>query len=312
LSLSSLLQSLLAKLPVVRSTVAERDQLRAALDSLKARVGFVPPGHFYSPFPDLAEIATNEKRIFTICSRTLPSLDLREAEQHKLLLQFASYYGDIPFAAEKVDGLRYYYENPAYSYSDAIMLHCMMRHCRPKRVVEIGSGFSSCVMLDTNEVFLAGSISFTFIEPYPDLLASLIKESDKSKVTIIPHALQEVELSIFDSLYRDDILFVDSTHVSKIDSDVNRVLFEILPRLRPGVYIHFHDIFYPFEYPKEWLYEGKAWNEAYAVRAFLQYNTAFRVVLMNTFMEHFREGFFQEHMPLCLRNRGGSLWLQKI
>lgn len=312
MSLSSLLQSLIAKLPVVQSTVAERDRLRAALNSLEARVGFVPPGHFYSPLPDLAEIAINEKRIFGICSRTLPGLDLREAEQSKLLLQFASYYRDIPFAAEKLDGLRYYYENPMYSYSDAIILHCMMRHCRPKRIIEIGSGFSSCVMLDTDEIVLGGSISFTFIEPYPALLESLIKESDKTKVTIIPYRLQEVGLSVFDSLYRGDILFVDSTHVTKVDSDVNRILFEILPRLGPGVYIHFHDIFYPFEYPKEWFYEGKAWNEAYAVRAFLQYNTAFRVVLMNTFMEHLREGFFQEHMPLCLKNRGGSLWLQKI
>jgi hypothetical protein len=299
-------------LPAIQSTIAERDQLREALNSLEACVGFVPPGHFYSPIPNWAEITINEERIFKICARTISGLDLRESEQLVLLQQFTSYYPDIPFTAKKMDGLRYYYDNLAYSYSDAIMLHCMMRHRRPKRIIEVGSGFSSCVMLDTDEFFLASSISATFIEPYPALLMSLIKESDKNKVTVIPQNLQEVSLSVFDSLCRDDFLFIDSTHVSKIDSDVNWILFEILPRLASGVYIHIHDIFYPFEYPKEWLYEGKAWNEAYAVRAFLQYNSAFGIVLMNTFMEHFYDAFFQEHMPLCLKNRGGSLWIQKL
>src|SRR5690606_17050723 len=109
----------------------------------------------------------------------------------------------------------------------------------------------------------------------------------------------------------NDILFIDSTHVSKINSDVNYIFFEILPRLASGVYIHFHDIFFPFEYPKAWVYEGRAWNEAYILRAFLQYNNAFSVVLMNTFMDQFHKSFFREHMPLCLINPGGSIWIRK-
>ena len=97
-----------------------------------------------------------------------------------------------------------------------------------------------------------------------------------------------------------------------MSSDVNHIFFEILPRLSSGVHIHFHDIFYPFEYPKDWVYEGRAWNEAYVLRAFLQYNSAFRVVLMNTFMERYHESFFQERMPLCLKNTGASLWIRKM
>jgi hypothetical protein len=187
----------------------------------------------------------------------------------------------------------------------------MTRYLLPRRIIEIGSGFSSCVILDTNELFFGSSIKTTFIDPYPRRLMSLIKENDRSRIEIIPHRLQDVRLSIFEELQANDILFIDSTHVSKIDSDVNRIFFEILPLLSSGVYIHFHDIFFPFEYPKEWIYEGRAWNEAYVLRAFLQYNTQFRVVLMNTFMEYFHETFFREKMPLCLKNPGGSIWIRK-
>jgi hypothetical protein len=118
-------------------------------------------------------------------------------------------------------------------------------------------------------------------------------------------------LDVFESLEKNDILFIDSTHVSRVDSDVNRALFEILPRLKSGVFVHFHDVFFPFEYPRQWVFEGRAWNELYMLRAFLQYNKGFNVVLMNTFMEHFHESFFRENMPLCLKNRGGSIWLEK-
>ena len=131
----------------------------------------------------------------------------------------------------------------------------------------MGSGYSSCVILDTNELFFNNNISCIFIEPYPQLQESLLKENDKDKIEIIPKRLQDVEVSKFSSLSSGDILFVDSTHVSKVDSDVNYIFFEILPSLTNGVYIHFHDIFYPFEYPKEWIYEGRAWNENYILRA---------------------------------------------
>ena len=196
-------------------------------------------------------------------------------------------------------------------YSDAIMLYCMIRLLKPRRIIEVGSGFSSCVTLDTNELFFENSITTTFIEPYPQLLLSLVKETDKSNVTIIAERLQDVDLEQFDALQRNDILFIDSTHVSKINSDVNRIFFDILPRLSEGVHVHLHDIFFPFEYPKEWIYEGRAWNEAYLLRALLQYNSAFRVVLMNTFMEHVHESFFAKKMPLCLKNTGGSIWIRK-
>ena len=272
---------------------------------------FVPPGHFYSPIPNLAEVRKREGAIFGRIPRSIPGIELNEQEQLSLLGQFKTYYDELPFKSYKSDGLRYFFENPSYSYSDAICLYCMLRYAKPNRIIEIGSGYSSCVMLDSNDLFFSGSTKLTCIEPFPDLLLSLIRPGDVDRITLIAQRVQDVELNEFEALGQNDILFIDSTHVSKIGSDVNWILFEILPRLSSGVYIHFHDVFYPFEYPKEWIYEGRAWTELYMLRSFLQFNTAFKIVFFNTFMEHFYETSFERDMPLCMRNRGGSIWIRK-
>ena len=326
------IKTAMKKLPLIKEFVSQRDRLRLALNEstrehdklcsekaetnselskLKQDQGFVPAGHFYSPIPSFEEIQKDESRIFGNISKDLFGVELNGAEQLELLNEFVVYYEDMPFEAEKKEGLRFYYENPAYSYSDAILLHCVIRYVKPSRSIEIGSGFSSCMILDTNELFFNGSIATTFIEPYPELLMSLVKESDNDSIKVIPSRLQDVDPGEFDALQANDILFIDSTHVSKIDSDVNRIFFEILPRLSCGVHIHFHDIFFPFEYPKEWVYEGRAWNEAYLLRAFLQFNGEFRVVLMNSYMDRYHRPFFEKNLPLCLKNTGASIWLRK-
>lgn len=289
----------------------ETGQSRFGLSSKRIKQKMTKPGHFYSPIPNLEEIRKDEAKIFGSPPRTIPGIDLHEADQLDLLEDFADFYADIPFTPGKVEGLRYFYDNPAYSYSDAILLHCMIRQVRPGRIIEVGSGFSSCVTLDTNELFFDNTIQTTFIEPYPELLMSLVKEGDKDRVKVIPARLQDVAPEVFDSLDANDILFIDSTHVSKVNSDVNRIIFDLLPGIKKGVLVHFHDILYPFEYPKEWIYKGRAWNEAYMLRAFLQFNDSFRVILMNTFMQHFHEAFFKAKLPLCLKNTGGSIWLRK-
>lgn len=273
---------------------------------------FRPPGHFYSPIPSLAEIKRDALQIFGQVPRTIAGIDLHEGEQLTLLNEFLPYYRDLPFPHEKTDGFRYYYGNPNYSYADAVPLHCMIRHLKPKKIIEVGSGFSSCMLLDTNQRFFNSKIKITFIEPYPDLLKSLVEDDEKHCLEIISSRLQDVDPKIFDQLEENDILFIDSTHVSKVNSDVNRIFFEILPRLAPGVHVHFHDIYYPFEYPKDWIYEGRAWNEAYLLRAFLQFNHAYRVVLMNTYLTRYHEPFLQEQMPLWLKNRSGSLWIRRV
>lgn len=305
------IKSALSKLPILNDLVVEREELRAELAEIKKAQEFAPPGHFYSPIPSLAEVRRDDGKIFAKPSARIDGVALNEDDQFNLLKTFIPFYMEMPFQPQRQEGLRYYFENPAYSYSDATLLHCMIRHLKPKNIIEVGSGFSSCMTLDTNELYFDSSIKTTFIEPFPDLLMSLIKDTDKAKIKMIHSRLQDVDLTEFEVLQANDILFIDSTHVSKINSDVNFIFFDILPRLASGVYIHFHDIFFPFEYPRDWVYEGRAWNEAYILRAFLQYNNAFRVVLMNTFMHAFHEPFFHQNMPLCIKNPGGSIWIRK-
>src|SRR5207249_2885268 len=160
----------------------------------------------------------------------------------------------------------------------SLTLFAMMRLHRPRRVIEVGSGFSSALMLDVNDRFPERRTQFTFIDPHPDRLTPVLRSTDSSSARVVTQHVQDVPLTIFGELESDDFLFIDSSHVAKFGSDVNYLYFEILPRLTPGVLVHVHDIFWPFEYPTEWIREGRAWNEAYLLRAFLTFNKAYEIV----------------------------------
>jgi predicted O-methyltransferase YrrM len=291
-------------LHILKHVFSEREQL------LKGH--WMPPGHFYSPIPCIKEVRGREEEIFGRIPRELPGINLNEAGQWGLLQEFKTYYRELPFTAHKAEGLRYYYENGAYSYSDGIFLYCMLRHLRPRRIIEIGSGYSSCVILDTNQHCLANTAACTFIEPYAQRFLSLVSPQEAERLHLVQKTLQDIDVGMFEELSTNDVLFIDSTHVSKVGSDVNRLFFDILPRLRSGVFVHFHDIFYPFEYPKDWIYEGRAWNEDYLLRAFLQFNNAFEIQFFSSFLEHFHAAWFWKEMPLCMKMPGASIWLKRI
>jgi hypothetical protein len=271
-------------------------------------IPFVPIEHFYSPFPAIIDINNND---FSGLPLEIPGIDLNAPEQLNLLNDFESFYKELPFNDDKNDELRYYYKNGNYSYSDAIFLYCMLRYLKPQKIIEVGSGFSSCVTLDTNELFLANQMECNFIEPYPKLLKSLIKENDAASIKIFDSRLQDVSLGTFMELKENDVLFIDSTHVSKFDSDVNYIIHKILPVLSEGVYIHFHDIFYPFEYPQKWLMEGRAWNEQYILRAFLEYNANFKIVLFNSYLKLMFHEKLKDRFPLMCKD-GCSIWIKKV
>jgi len=313
-SLKSLLRGIVKKVPVIGRPFVQRDELRAVVRQL-----WETPGHFYSPIPDTAAIRRREDTVFDTNVREIAGIDLNEQAQLSLLDEFIPFYAGQPFTAHRQEGLRYFFENNAFSYFDAIVYHCLLRRLEPRRVIEVGSGYSSCALLDTNERFFGHRIACTFIEPYPQLLTSLLRDDDRSRTTLIARDLQDVDPDIFRELSADDILFIDSSHVVKTHSDVNYVFFEVLPRLRDGVYIHFHDIFHPFEYPREWVYQGRAWNEAYLLRAFLQENSRYSIELFNSFVEVFHRDRIARQMPLCLRyaeqsmipTSAQSIWLRK-
>jgi hypothetical protein len=285
-------------------------RIKVISDMLKREVfvPFVPIEHFYSPFPAIADIKNPPPPPHF----EIPGIDLNTEEQFKLLDEIEPFYKELPFKDKKAPDLRYYFLNDAYSYSDAIFLYCMLRKLNPKRIIEAGSGFSSCVTLDTNELYFNNQINCSFVEPYPELLKSLIKENDNSNIRIYESKLQNVPLDVFMELKANDVLFIDSTHVAKFNSDVNYVIHKILPVLAEGVYIHFHDIFYPFEYPTEWLLEGRAWNEQYVLRAFLEYNIKFKIILFNTYLETIFREKLEKRFPLIFKNTGGSIWIKKL
>ncbi len=270
------------------------------------------PGSYSSPIVDPADIRRREAEIFSINSKYIPSLDLNEEYQLTLLKEFERYYLEIPFGDTKSEH-RYYYNNGYYLHSDAIFLYSMIRHFHPRRIIEIGAGFSSAAMLDSVDSLGYQDTTFTFIDPYPDRLRSVLRKEDHARCTILDKRLEDIDVTIVDRLTENDILFIDSSHVCKTGSDVNKIILEILPKLNGKVLIHFHDVFFPFEYPKSWVLDWNSfgWNEDYFLRAFLMYNTKFEIVFFNTFLEHFHKERFMRTMPDCLKNPGGSLWLRK-
>ncbi|MBK8266821.1 MAG: class I SAM-dependent methyltransferase [Planctomycetes bacterium] len=132
-----------------------------------------------------------------------------------------------------------------------------------------------------------------------------------SQNRFIAKPVQEIELSLFESLRENDVLFIDTTHVSKIGSDVNHLYFNVLPRLAPGVMIHIHDIFLPGEYPRDWIKNNRYfWNEQYLVHALLLFTSQFEILLANTFLRERHPGEFARAFPALPRQNGGSLWLR--
>lgn len=294
---------LLNKLPYVRALYKENLTLK--------KNAYFPSGHYYSVVIDVEAIKKREKEIWKNENvDAIEGINLYTENQLQLAKDFTTYYNEMPFKEEKTTDLRYNFDNSFYSYTDGIVLYSMLRHFKPKQIIEIGSGYSSALALDTNSLFFNNEIKLTFIEPYPERLYSLISDNDKKSTTIIESDVQLISLEIFEKLNAGDVLFVDSTHVAKTGSDVNYILFEILPRLKSGVLIHFHDIFFPFEYPRNWVFKGMNWNEDYFLKAFLMYNNSFEIKFFSNYLHlHHRQAF--ENMPLCYKNSGGSLWIEK-
>jgi predicted O-methyltransferase YrrM len=307
-----MVEDILRKFRFVRRLENENARLSASareFEQVQRQLGF-PPGHFYSPLPSRAEVAEAFAR--GGFGPPFPGIDLNEAEQLARLERFAAWYPEQPFPEKPSAERRFYLENPSYGHFDAIMLYGMLREARPRRIVEVGSGFSSAAMLDLNDTTLGGAVQFTFIDPDMSRLRPLLRPEDAARVTLIEKRVQEVPLEAFSVLAENDVLFIDSSHVSKIGSDVNRLFFDVLPVLAPGVLIHIHDIAGNLDYPKEWFDEGRAWNEQYLLRAFLMHNRAYRIELFTGWLFNTHHAWLRERMPLCARGGGGQMWLRKL
>ena len=272
-----------------------------------------PHGHFYSPVVSRKETIASADRIYG--QKPLLGVDLNTTGQLELLARLTPFFATIPFTDEKTSPYRYYYMNPSYGYGDALIYWAMLNLVRPQRIFEIGSGFSSALALDAIDSIGLPTVC-TFIDPFPEVVEKATAPLHLPH-KIFPQRIQDIDADALRLLEKDDILFIDSSHVLKTGSDVHFELTQLLPRLRPGVLIHFHDVFSGFEYPKTWVLEkNHSWNELYALHLFLMHNVNFRIEFFSDYLakSHFSEIETQLKAlaPRFLRNPGGGLWLRRI
>jgi hypothetical protein len=296
----------------VHRLISERQKLAADLEDMKPWVRtprLYPPGHFYSPEPDLDDIRRRAETIFVTPEHVF-GIDLRLDDQLALLDQIAATWSDWPYQADATPSYRFNPRNDYFGHVDSLVLFGLLRTLMPKRYVEVGSGWSSALVLDTRDHYLT-ELDTTFVEPHPDRLRSLLRPDDDEQARIIELPVQQVDLSVFEELDPGDMLFIDSTHVSKVGSDVNHLFFNVLPRVAPGVWIHVHDIGYPFEYPREWVYEGRSWNEAYLLRALLTDSPTWQIELWVSCLQRLRGDRLNRVLPPGTPFDGGSIWLRR-
>ena len=273
----------------------------------------ITPNHFYEPVPDTRKI----KNDFWDKGSQLIGVDMNEKKQLELLDNFVSEfkkeYENFPKNKTLIPH-QYYVNNGAFEFMDGEMLYCMIRHFKPKKVIEIGSGFSTYLMVQAiseNKKYNEGECELISIDPFPN---KVIKKGFSNFSKLIEKEVQDIDFSFFNQLGENDILFIDSSHVLKIGSDVQYELLELLPRVNKGVIIHFHDIFLPAEYPKEWVLNNCLfWTEQYLLQAFLAFNNCFEVLWAGSYMylRHLEllENAFGIHNSKAIGP--GSFWIRR-
>lgn len=270
---------------VVKSLAA--DIVFHKLFSFWENLGFhLTTNQYDSPIPDTRTL--NDQ--IWLRQRELVGIDLNEKRQIQFLAKlesmFKSEYHKIPMSkAQTNKSYQFYLNNGAFQFADALILYCMIRYFKPKRVFEVGSGNSTYLIAEAllknkkdNGVF-GKLISY---EPYPN---DVLKKGFPGLSELNISKIQDVDLARFDDLEENDILFIDSSHVLKIGSDVHFLYLEVLPKLKRGVNIHIHDIFMPYEYPRDWvLCSQRFWTEQYLLQALLTYSRAYSVLWAGNYM----------------------------
>jgi predicted O-methyltransferase YrrM len=269
-----------------------------------------PPGHFHSPLVTPKQFLADEKAYLDPEGLLWKHVDLRPDVQRKTLEEM-THIPPLEFPKEKTPDWRYYANNSFFGYGSAAVLVAMIDLHRPKRIIEVGSGFSSAAMLDAAER-RGWDTQFTFIEPRPRRLKILLRPADHAKARIIEQPLQNIGLDAFQQLEANDLLFIDSSHVAKPGSDLVELFCRIIPSLKPGCLLHFHDIFYPQTYPREWFLQGISWNETFLLRAFLLFNDSFKVLYFNPYAQQVFRDILEAWDPRVAASAVSSIWIQRV
>jgi hypothetical protein len=293
-------------------------ELRNTVYHLAQTLGLhILPVHFYSPVPAIGQL---NPELWSRCSE-LPGLKMNDQEQLGLLRLFGSNlrqeYDQLP--KQKPPGSpahTFYLSNGYYESIDAEIYYSIIRHFKPRRIYEIGSGFTTYLAAQAIQVNHqeddAYQCELVAMEPFPN---PVLQRGFPGLSRLITAKAQDVPRTEFEKLEANDILFIDSSHVLKIGSDVQYEYLEILPRLKKGVMVHIHDVFLPMEYPEDWvLKRNRYWTEQYLLQAFLAFNSAFEVVLAGTYL-HVKD---PEELAATFKNyskgqswRPGYFWMRK-
>jgi predicted O-methyltransferase YrrM len=274
----------------------------------------VVPNHFYHPIPDTR---TLKDELWQSQSEVV-GVDFNDERQCELLALFCQRYAAEyeTFPREKTSTpQQYYVNNGAFESVDGEVLYSMIRHFKPRRIFEIGSGNSTYLSAQAalrNQQEDGRECSLTAFEPYPN---EVLRAGFPGLAQLVKSKVQEVPLEKFEELEENDILFIDSSHVLKIGSDVQYEYLEILPRLRRGVIVHVHDIFLPSEYPREWVMKNYTfWNEQYLLQAFLAFNESFEVLWGGSYMHLAHpdklEAAFNSYDRF--KRWPGSFWMRRV
>ena len=281
------------------------------------RHGFhVTPVHFYQPIPDTQSLPE------TLWDRPseLPGIDMNDSVQLDLMTKhfprFRSEYERIPIQPTAERG-SFHLDNTLFGGTDALVAYCMVRQFQPQLIIEIGSGLSSVLLAQA--VARNDGSDLICIEPFP---REFVRKGFPGLRSLIEKKVQDIDLEFFSQLESSDLLFIDSSHAVKIGGDVNYLFLEVLPRLKPGVIVHVHDIFLPFEYRRDWVMdEFRFWSEQYLLQAFLTFNSEFEVLMANRYLAHrylddLKATFpslekLKATLPNSVRWGGGSFWMRR-
>jgi methyltransferase family protein len=257
--------------------------------------------------PDKLNHALNEDRL-------LPGVDLNDAEQLELLSKFHFNEELTRLPIEKSKDLHFFYHNSEFKSGDAEYFYNMIRYFKPSRLIEVGAGNSTLLALqainrnkDEDPAYCCEQIA---IEPYR------MPWLETTGIRVIRDPVEKVESTIFQQLKKNDVLFIDSSHMVRPQGDITHLYLNVLPSLAPGVLVHVHDIFTPKDYPFEWIIDNvRLWNEQYVLEAFLTFNGSFRVLAALNYLKHHYPDQLASKCPILQQEfadrEPGSFWLMK-
>ena len=265
--------------------------------------------HYYRPVFDVHSLPDNLWNI----KDPLCGINFNEDGQISLLKQF-SYQDELMLVPidRSEEYLGFYHRNHSFENADAEMLYNMVRYHKPRKVIEIGSGYSTRMMklaLDKNKDE-GRSSKHVCIEPYEMPWLEQLGVDD-----VVREKVEDVDPHIFDQLEAGDILFIDSSHVLRTAGDVFVEYLHILPSLKPGVLVHIHDIFLPYEYPKSWIVnERRFWTEQYILQAFLVCNPDFEILSAVHWLSRDHSELLAVVCPAYRKLGGapGSFWIRRV